>query len=316
MMKTRKLSAVLAILLFNISLCFSQEIGLVLSGGGGKGAYQVGVWKAMQEYGIAQKVTVISGSSVGGLNAALFAMKDISEIEQIWRYLVPSSLQVDEDGNDVLISQPGLKMIINTLPLDSITELTYPQVNVTAVRKRFSFLKSTLGLLKIVQPGDNATHFWVNAEDDIEEKKKLLLATSAFPFLTDPILLKDGYEYQDGGNEIAGGDNTPIGGIVNSGYKYISNVDTIYVVYLKQNPRRVKVTDYDTFNIIEIIPSVDLSGILDGTCNFTPERVNLLINIGYQDAVNLFKSQGLHPVSSFWFTVPEPISEPLSVFED
>ena len=296
--------------------CFSQEIGLVLSGGGGKGAYEVGVWKAMQEYGIAQKVSVISGSSVGGLNAALFAMKELPEIESIWRDIVPNSLQVDEEGKDVLISQSGLKTIINTLPLDSITEVSYPLVNVTTVRKRFSLLKSTLNLLGFVKPGDNAFHFWLNTEDDVGEKKNLLLATSAFPFLTTPIRLKDGYEYQDGGNEIVGGDNTPIDGIVNSGYKYISNVDTIYVVYLKQNPRRVKVTDYERFNIVEIIPSVDLSGLLDGTCNFTPERINLLINIGYQDAVNLFKSQGLHPVSSFWFTDPEPIYETFSVLED
>ena len=50
----------------------AQEIGLVLAGGGGKGAYEVGVWKALNDYGIAQKITVISGTSVGWLNAALF----------------------------------------------------------------------------------------------------------------------------------------------------------------------------------------------------------------------------------------------------
>lgn len=295
--------------------CFSQEIGLVLSGGGGKGAYEVGVWKAMQEYGIAQKVTVISGSSVGGLNAALFSMKELPEIESIWRDIVPNSLQVDEDGNEVLISQSGLKTIIDTLPLETITSSSFPLVNVTSVRKKLTLFKSVTKLLNLIDIGDNAHRFWINYEDDIEEREKLLLATSAFPFLTDPIRLKDGYEYQDGGNEIVGGDNTPIDGIVKSGYTNIDNVDTIYVVYLKQNPRRVKITDYDTFNIVEIIPSVDLSGLVDGTCNFTSERINLLINIGYQDTVNLFKSQGLHPVSSFWFTDPEPIFEK-SVFED
>ncbi len=31
---------------------FSKEYGVVLEGGGAKGAYQIGVWKAMQECGM------------------------------------------------------------------------------------------------------------------------------------------------------------------------------------------------------------------------------------------------------------------------
>ena len=43
--------------------------GLVLCGGGGKGAYQLGVLRAFREQGI--KFDVVAGSSVGALNAAL-----------------------------------------------------------------------------------------------------------------------------------------------------------------------------------------------------------------------------------------------------
>jgi NTE family protein len=49
------------------------KIGLVFSGGGGKGAYEIGVWKAFKEYGIDKYVCAVSGTSVGALNAALFA---------------------------------------------------------------------------------------------------------------------------------------------------------------------------------------------------------------------------------------------------
>ena len=45
---------------------------LVLSGGGGKGAYEIGVWKAMRETGADKKIRAVSGASVGGLNGALF----------------------------------------------------------------------------------------------------------------------------------------------------------------------------------------------------------------------------------------------------
>ena len=42
---------------------------LVLSGGGAKGSYQLGVWKALRELNI--KFDIITGTSVGALNGAL-----------------------------------------------------------------------------------------------------------------------------------------------------------------------------------------------------------------------------------------------------
>ncbi len=296
------IAVILAVITFS---AFSQEVGLVLSGGGGKGAYEVGVWQALKEYGIAQKVTAISGSSVGGLNAALFAVADMDTILYIWRYLVPDYLVED----DALISQPGLLKIIDMLPLENLY-YSYPLVNVTCVRKRYTLLKTATNLLgKALGGGAGlyAHRFWLNFEDDVSEIQKMLLATSAFPIVTSPITLKDGYEYTDGGNEIAGGDNVPIDGILdpadNGGmYNFKDKIDTIYVVYLKQKPtRRIKVKDYDKYNVVEIIPSIDLAGLFDGTCNFTPERINLLIKYGYDDTVKILRAQGLYPVSSYWF---------------
>ena len=62
------------------------DIGLVLSGGGAKGAFQAGVWKAMCELGLARRVRAISGTSVGALNAAAFAtVRDPEAICRFWR---------------------------------------------------------------------------------------------------------------------------------------------------------------------------------------------------------------------------------------
>ena len=48
--------------------------GLVLAGGGAKGSYQVGVYKALDE--LDWRPGVIAGTSVGCLNGALFALDD------------------------------------------------------------------------------------------------------------------------------------------------------------------------------------------------------------------------------------------------
>ncbi len=57
-------------------------VGLVLSGGGGKGAYEVGCWRALRERGIA--VDAVAGTSVGALNAALVAQGDLERAERLW----------------------------------------------------------------------------------------------------------------------------------------------------------------------------------------------------------------------------------------
>ena len=71
----KSLMAIYALLVATASQCLAVEepLGLVLSGGGAKGAYEVGVWTALVESGLAKDIRAISGTSVGAINAALFA---------------------------------------------------------------------------------------------------------------------------------------------------------------------------------------------------------------------------------------------------
>lgn len=56
--------------------------GLVLAGGGAKGSYQVGVYKALNE--LDWRPGVIAGTSVGCLNGALFALDDWELAQEMW----------------------------------------------------------------------------------------------------------------------------------------------------------------------------------------------------------------------------------------
>ena len=55
---------------------------LVLAGGGAKGSYQVGVWKALAELG--WKPDIITGTSVGCLNGALFVLDGYEVARDMW----------------------------------------------------------------------------------------------------------------------------------------------------------------------------------------------------------------------------------------
>lgn len=102
----------LAISLFSLS---AQNIGLVLSGGGAKGAYQVGVWKAMEEYGLINKVKIASGTSVGALNATLFANVTTTKAEQLWKEKIGFLAVLTPDLGKVSLSADKIASFVNEL---------------------------------------------------------------------------------------------------------------------------------------------------------------------------------------------------------
>ena len=78
--------------------------GLVLGGGGGRGSYEIGVWKALEEYKDVIDIKAVSGSSVGALNAALYACGDLDKATQMWYDItndrILSNKDIDEDNRN------------------------------------------------------------------------------------------------------------------------------------------------------------------------------------------------------------------------
>ena len=79
-----------------------MEYGLVLAGGGVRGAYQIGVWKALKELKI--KVSAVSGVSIGAVNGALFVQGSKTKAERLWNkiaiddiILLPKEMENDEN---------------------------------------------------------------------------------------------------------------------------------------------------------------------------------------------------------------------------
>ncbi len=64
-----------------------MKYGLVLAGGGVRGAYHIGVWKALRELGI--EITAAAGTSIGAVNAALAAQGEYEAAQKLWRTVSP-----------------------------------------------------------------------------------------------------------------------------------------------------------------------------------------------------------------------------------
>ena len=73
----------------------TKEYSIVLDGGGARGAYQMGAWKALSEAGV--KVNAVAGTSVGALNGALICMGDVEKAEQIWNEMTFSQVMDVDD---------------------------------------------------------------------------------------------------------------------------------------------------------------------------------------------------------------------------
>lgn len=120
------------------------RVGLVLSGGGAKGAYQVGVLKALLEVGV--QVDTIAGASIGALNAAILASAPnlrigTERLEELWMTLaeksplefqLPAYLRLASAGG---LTLAGMRLIggASALPLAAVNWVNMLQ----AVAKKY-----------------------------------------------------------------------------------------------------------------------------------------------------------------------------------
>lgn len=99
----------------------TKTYAIALEGGGAKGAYEIGVWQALEEAGI--KYNAVSGTSVGALNGALMAMRDLDGAVRAWKDMRLSKV-IDVDPDE----EEGLRKVLSgDIDLDDIQDLI-PQV--------------------------------------------------------------------------------------------------------------------------------------------------------------------------------------------
>ena len=80
----------------------NKTYAIALEGGGGKGSYEAGVWRALEEAGI--RYNAVSGCSVGALNGAMMAMRDLPRALEIWSNIrMTDVLNVDEEKADAAV---------------------------------------------------------------------------------------------------------------------------------------------------------------------------------------------------------------------
>lgn len=251
----------------------SKKYGLVLEGGGAKGAYQIGAWKALRENGI--QICAVAGTSVGALNGALICMDDVAKAEHLWETISYSKvMDVDDDlmesvyqgklsPKEALIK--GIRLFADggadITPLKELIAKNIDEDSIRSGNVRFYVLTFSITDRK-------------ELDLDLQQINKgelpeILLASAYLPVFKNQKL--NGKMYMDGGMF----NNVPLESLVKRNYKNI----IMLRIYGLGREKKVEVPEDVTVH--SIAPRVNLGRMLD----FDSKKSKRNILVGYYDAM-------------------------------
>lgn len=246
-----------------------MKTALILGGGGARGSYEIGVWKALRELKI--NIDIVAGTSVGAINGAIIAQGDYDKALKLWlsmkNSLVFDGIKEDDKFNlEFLVNKVLNNEEINMEPLRKLLEETIEE-------KRIRNSSIELGIVTIEKDCHKPREVFI---EEIEKDKLIdyIMASACLYPLVKPQDI-NGKKYMDGGIY----DNLPVNMALKHGAEKIIAVDLKAIGMVKENViEEVK-------NLIRISPNWDLGSIIE----FDHYQIKKNIEIGYADAMKAFK---------------------------
>lgn len=250
-----------------------KEYGIVLEGGGARGAYQIGACRALKEAGV--KICAVAGTSVGALNGAFLCMDRLEQAEEIWENISFSKvMRVDDDKMRKLFDR---KLSIKTAVSDFFRYLSEGGMDVTPLKSLIAqyvdvraIRESKIPLYVMTFHVDEWKEIEIDIQHEPEDKIRDYLLASAYIF---PLFKNEklhGNTYIDGGVF----NNVPLGTLVERGYTDIISIR----VFGPGREKPVKIPGKT--KVLEIAPRVELGNFVD----FDSSKSVRNMKIGYYDA--------------------------------
>ena len=254
----------------------AKKLALVLGGGGSKGAYQVGAYRALRELGFS--FDLVTGVSIGALNGAMIVQGDFDKASALWESLdvekvIGSGLNLTTDMDYYFDNAqkllPFLKSYsqnkgMDTAPLWKIitTHLDYTKLASSAM---------DFGLLCVEVPSFQACEQTTSSLTKESLPHWVMASASCFPAF--PVYEISGKSYIDGGYY----DNLPID------LAFKMGAQEVIAISLHND----FVTKYDSNPLVRHIrPSRYLGTMLD----FSQDSITRNIALGYLDTKRYFGS--------------------------
>ena len=239
---------------------------LVLAGGGARGSYQVGVWRALTELGWHPQI--ITGTSVGSLNGAMFALDLYETARDMWTSIRSQDvMELPEETNLTELHQ-FLRDIVreggmDVTPLEEIVERVLDEDALRASPIRF-------GLVTVEKRGLKPRELPLEEIPEGKVKDYLLASAACFPALRAKQI--DGVQFLDGGYR----DNMPTALAQKMGAEELVCVDLEGVGITLPNRTGLPTTMVRSY--------WELGDIL----HFDPDTAKRNIELGYYDTLRAF----------------------------
>ncbi|NCA67719.1 MAG: patatin-like phospholipase family protein [Clostridia bacterium] len=253
--------------------------GLVLQGGGAKGAFQAGAIKALLERGYTFDGVV--GTSIGALNATLMAQGEFDILYTVWETMgIDKVLDVDAEKWSKIKSKDFSKTTISYIKDFVVNffrkgglETTKAKALISQYTNEEKLRKSKIdfGLVTVMRKGEFSFEAKTLFKDDIPEGMiaDYVMASANFPLFTKHTIGEN--RYYDGGLY----DNLPINMLLDKGY------DDIVAIRLGDSLAPVKKPYISEAKIMYIDPSDKIGSVLD----FDSANIQKAIKTGYYDAI-------------------------------
>ena len=256
--------------------------GLVLEGGGTKGAYQIGAYKALRDLGI--KFTGIDGTSIGALNGALIIQDDDKVMEDIWiNYDYKSFMNIDEDTyeryKNVEMKAKNFHDVVdlinkarknNGIDISPLRKLLQEKIDEDKIRQS----NIDFGITTAYWDGKIFPKLLYTEDIPKGRLADYLIASASLPiFQLDKL---DDKLYLDG----MFSDNIPINMLAQKGYN-----DIVVIRLVNDSIGKKIINKYKDLNLKLIVPSQDLGGSL----NKDKEHIETNVKLGYLDTMKAYK---------------------------
>ena len=243
-----------------------KKYGIVLAGGGAKGAYEMGAIKALSEIGILDNAAGVAGTSIGAVNLVLLASRDMDNAEKVWKNInVDDFIDIDDDNFDTLREHAGV------LSREGLRRLLKENGSFTNVKNSDIPQYITVSLIN-TDDTYSVRYIKLNGKDEsiIED---YIIASSAIPVVYEAVGVEGAF-YQDGGLC----DNTPIKPLYDEGIRDI--------VVISNDPEYIiPATEFPEANIMLVSPSapIYIDSIL-ATGDLNKYNAVYRFELGYYDA--------------------------------
>ncbi len=239
---------------------------IVLSGGGAKGAYQIGVWKALKKLHI--KYNIVTGTSIGALNGMLMVQRDYWKAYSLWNSISFDDIYGKEEHFTTENAYKNyLKNLVNGgIQINRIEQL----VRKVFHEKKFYTSKIDYGIMTYNL--SNLKRKEVLKKNFHDEKiiNYIIASATCYPFFKKKKIEEK--EYIDGGYY----DNLPINLAIELGAEEIIAVD-LKAIGLKQKPKK-------DINIITIAPRNKITSFL----LFDSKTAKPTMQFGYNDTMKTY----------------------------